>query len=97
MGKCGTQQEYHFFEETGYEEARRAHQAEAILTRVLNANAAIFDFGTNLPSKAEAYCAIKQLGPIIGARTISRSRNPRSLLVEARYVDDKHRDQAIKE
>lgn len=36
-------------------------------------------------------------GPITGVRTISRSRNRRSLLVEARYVDDKHRDQAIKE
>lgn len=46
------------FEETGNEEARRTRQAEAILTRALNANAVIFDFGTNLPSKAEAYRAM---------------------------------------
>ncbi|KAJ8656761.1 hypothetical protein O0I10_007609 [Lichtheimia ornata] len=83
------------FEEQGYEEARRARQAETILTRALNPNAVIFDFGTNLPSKAIAYQTIKQLGTILGARTISRSRNPRSLLIETRFEDDNARDKAL--
>ena len=83
------------FEEEGYEEARRARQAESILARALNTNAVIFDFGTNIPSKAEAYRTLQQIGPVYGARTISRSRNPRSLLIEVRYEEDHHRDRAI--
>ncbi|CDH53293.1 hypothetical protein RO3G_01610 [Lichtheimia corymbifera JMRC:FSU:9682] len=83
------------FEEHGYEEARRARQAETILTRALNPNAVIFDFGTNLPSKSIAYQTIKQLGTVLGARTISRSRNPRSLLIETRFDDDNARDKAL--
>ncbi|CDH54789.1 predicted protein [Lichtheimia corymbifera JMRC:FSU:9682] len=83
------------YEEEDYEEACRARQAETILARALNTNAVIFDFGTNIPSKVEAYRTITQIGPILGARIISRSRNPKALLIEVRYEDDKHRDQAI--
>ncbi|KAI9484706.1 hypothetical protein BDB00DRAFT_933488 [Zychaea mexicana] len=42
------------FTANGFEQTRRSHQAESILARALNVDAVIFDFGTDLPSKAEA-------------------------------------------
>ncbi|CDH52925.1 predicted protein [Lichtheimia corymbifera JMRC:FSU:9682] len=46
-------------------------------------------------SLVEAYRTIRKLGLILGARTISRSRNPRALLIEVRYVNDEHLDAAV--
>ncbi|KAG2224706.1 hypothetical protein INT45_009021 [Circinella minor] len=84
------------FTEQGFEQTRRAKQAENII-RSLNANSVIFDFGTNLPSKETAYRTIMQLGPIIGIRTIGRSRNPRALLIEVRFGNDETKQKAINE
>ena len=68
--------------EQGYEEQRRVRQAETILARSLNADAVIFDFGTNLPTKTHAYRLIKDVGTVLGARVISHSHNPNVLLIE---------------
>ncbi|KAI9484486.1 hypothetical protein BDB00DRAFT_943069 [Zychaea mexicana] len=71
--------------------------ATAILAWVLNANAVIFDFTTDLPSKAAAYAEIKKLGLVLGASTIPRSRNPRDMLIEVRYKHEESIDWAISE
>ncbi|KAI8138719.1 hypothetical protein BJV82DRAFT_582709 [Fennellomyces sp. T-0311] len=85
------------FEVTGFQQDQRVRRAEAILARSLNANAVLFDFGTQLPSKAAAYKLIQSIGPLLGAKTVSRARNPKTLLIETRYAEDAHRDMAIKE
>ncbi|KAI8144911.1 hypothetical protein BJV82DRAFT_606672 [Fennellomyces sp. T-0311] len=85
------------FEEEGFQQAERVRRAESILARSLNTNAVLFDFGTHLPSKAAAYALIQSIGPIHGAKPIARTPNPRTLLIEARFKEDKHRDQAISE
>ncbi|KAG2215583.1 hypothetical protein INT45_006815 [Circinella minor] len=84
------------FTEQGFEQTRHAKQAENII-HSLNANSVIFDFHTNLPSKETAYHTIMQLGPIIGIRTIGRSCNPRTLLIEVRFGDDEIKQKAIHE
>ncbi|KAI7851118.1 hypothetical protein BDC45DRAFT_445906, partial [Circinella umbellata] len=68
-----------------------------ILNRALNADAVIFDFGTNLPSKAQAYRLINQIGTVYGSRLISRSRHSKALLIETRFQDDEAKNLAITE
>ncbi|KAG0184109.1 hypothetical protein DFQ28_011758 [Apophysomyces sp. BC1034] len=84
------------FELDDFATFQRNRRAEAIIHRSLTPDAVLFDFGSNLPSKAAAYRLLQtQVGPFFGARIISRSRNPRQLLIEVKFEEETDRTKAI--